>query len=79
MDEDKGQEEREMMSVLASGHHEASSVDLGTAVLQQRSGIFYFIFYANFVYAILLLYLNMYVIQLYLHVIFQTSYPMGWI
>lgn len=36
LDEDKGREEREIIPVLASGHHESSSIDLGTAVLQHR-------------------------------------------
>ncbi|XP_057191891.1 nucleolus and neural progenitor protein isoform X2 [Triplophysa rosa] len=36
MEEDKGREEREVIPVLSSGHYEGSSIDLGTAVLQQR-------------------------------------------
>ncbi|XP_056611044.1 nucleolus and neural progenitor protein [Triplophysa dalaica] len=38
-EEDKGQEERGMIPVLTSDHYEGSSIDLGTAVLQQRPEI----------------------------------------
>lgn len=42
MEEHKGQEERGVIPVLASGQYEGSSIDLGTAVLQQRPGIWGF-------------------------------------
>lgn len=73
--EDKGREEREEIPVSASGHHEGSSIDLGTAVLQHRPGICFLVCFVN---VSLLLHVNVCVKQIYLPVILQESHPMDW-
>ncbi len=47
-EEGNGEEEREMMPIIAAGYDEGSSLDLGAAVLQRRPG--YLGFLTSFVF-----------------------------
>lgn len=44
-EEDNGEEEREMVPIFSAGHDEGSSLDLGAAVLQRRTGLKILYFY----------------------------------